>query len=113
VDGLESEPAASAGFITPPRFGMEETPPSVEDMTKALLQGLKISPNPDSVTGKPKIRDNQEKATSVLDQFIKVSGKSNADSTSSKIASQARDVVNKSAEDISKSLLNLLQSSAS
>jgi len=107
----DSTPGASqdvSGYLTPPA-----ATPSIEDMTKALMEGLKISPGIETA-GPPKLhRDNQEKAASVLEQFMKNSGPKSSSTSSSNIVSQARVAAsNGSAEDISKSLLNLLHSSA-
>jgi hypothetical protein len=86
---------------------------SIEDMTRALLEGLKISPSSEEPR---KTRDSQDKVASALDQFKKISPTMTPppiDPVTVKLVGKAREIVSNSTEDISKSLLNLLHSSAS
>ena len=110
---------AISGFITPAKedsLGGGSTPPTIEDMTKALLAGLKITPGqPSKVTtpdGASHVFSNKnkdpERTGNVVEQLMRAAA--NSTPSTGGIVEQAKDQMK--SEDISKSLLNLLQATS-
>ena len=134
---VETDPVeALSGYITPARedtssgtggqAGSLPTPPSIEDMTKALMAGLKITPGqpskvvtPDGNSHTfPNRNKDPERTGNVVEQLMKAAAAAGAAAGSSsfstpstgRIVEQAKDQMK--SEDISKSLLNLLHATS-
>ena len=127
VVAVETDPVeALSGYITPAREestagsgALPPTPPSIEDMTKALLAGLKITPGqpskvvtPDGTAHTfPNRNKDPERTGNVVEKLMQAAAAASAaTSSTSRIVDHAKDQMK--SEDISKSLLNLLHATS-